>query len=155
MEELVGELIMLTPIEVESVPQPKEFGGGMKDRLTADTVVLTGQRAGEYPSMWWGQSGIVKKGKDILRANRGDLILGRIYRFPKRDMMKHYPSPAALEAAFKAAADGKAPPVPNTAYFWSINDPAQDEIQAATEYLGGKPLKDPSLDEEDPFAGDE
>jgi hypothetical protein len=83
VKEMFGQLIMLTPREV--VPVKDNFdkdGVKMKDRLTADLVVLTGDLAGtECSDMWWNQSPIVKSGEIALRKGV-KMILGRLYRFP-------------------------------------------------------------------------
>ena len=147
MDQLVGSLVMITPIEIESVKQSDEFGGGMKDRLTADTVVLDGQYQGEYPSMWWGQSGVVKAAAGILRRGRGDLILGRLYRFPKKEFAKYWATREELEAAFANAKT----PVPNNAFFWSIPSPSAAEVALATKYLAGNLELGAAEDGADPF----
>lgn len=149
MPALVGALVMLKPLDIENVPGFE--GQGMKDRLTADTTVLDGPERGEYPSMWWGQSGIVKKAAGLLRKNAQDpdLILGRLRRYPKKEFAKYWATPQALEAAI---ANGNTP-VPNNAYFWVIEDgdTRADDIALATKVLAGEVRLD-APDEDDPFA---
>lgn len=86
-QDLIGELVMLTPEKIETVAD--NFNkGNMVDRLTADTVVLSGDRAGEsFDSMWWNQTSVVKAGAAALRKNQR-MILGRLRRFPISEDVK-------------------------------------------------------------------
>ena len=53
---------------------PSRASSRATERLTADTVVLDGEFQGEYPSMWWGQSPIVKTAAEALRRKDGSII---------------------------------------------------------------------------------
>lgn len=136
--DLIGDLLMLTPIKVEEVPQKPEYGGGVKRRLTADTVVLDGPHKGDYPSMWWGQKVIVEKADDILRRDTDQIILGRLVRKPKKEFTKYWATADDLEAAFDKAARGETPPIPQNAYFWTMLDMSDEDVAIATAYVNGE-----------------
>jgi hypothetical protein len=129
--ELLGELIMLTPIRVETVPGYE--GKGTTERLTADTVVLTGDRAGEYPSMWWGQSPIVKAGEEVLRRGNGDIILGRLYRFPQSGNKAKFPTRQAIEDALANWRPGK----PDVKFAWALETFTPEDAALATRFIEG------------------
>ncbi len=143
--ELFGQLIMLTPIEIETVPGYE--GKGTTDRLTADTVVLTGDRAGEYPSMWWGQSPIVKAAREVLRRGNGDIILGRLYRFPQTGNKAKFPTRQAIEEGLANWRPGQ----PEVKYAWALETFTQEDAALATRFLEGD-LKLGAADQGDPFA---
>lgn len=130
--ELLGQLVMLTPIQVETVPGYE--GKGTTERLTADTVVLTGDRAGEYPSMWWGQSPIVKAAKEVLRRGNGDIILGRLYRFPQTGNKAKFPTRQAIEEALQNWRPGQ----PDVKYAWALEAFTPEDAELATRYLRGE-----------------
>lgn len=147
---IVGDLVMLTPIEIEMVPGYKaKPGEPLKPRLTADTVVLTGPSAGSYDGMWWGQQGIVKKGEQILKRSSDEMILGRLVRLPKKD--SDFESREELEEAFSQG--GRNAPR-GTDYFWVIEDgdTRAADIELATKYLDGETTLTPD-DGDDPFEG--
>lgn len=133
--DLVGELVMLTPVKVETVPGYE--GRGTVDRLTADTVVLTGARRGEYPEMWWNQETIVKNGKSILRAAQTGApvtpILGRIVRFPQKGNRDKYPTPEAIEAALAAWRPG----MPEIKFAWGLSRFSDEDMAIATAWVQG------------------
>lgn len=129
--ELLGQLVMLTPIQVETVPGYE--GKGTTERLTADTVVLTGDRAGEYPSMWWGQSPIVKAAKEVLRRGNGDIILGRLYRFPQTGNKAKFPTRQAIEEALQNWRPGQ----PDVKYAWALETFTAEDAALATKFLEG------------------
>lgn len=130
--ELLGELVMLTPIEIEKVPGYE--GKGMIDRLTADTVVLTGDRAGEYPAMWWSQSPIVKAAATVLRRGNGDIILGRLWRFPQSSNKAKYPTRQAIEEALANWRPGQ----PDVKYAWALETFTAEDAALATSYINGE-----------------
>lgn len=147
--ELFGELIMLTPIEIETVPGYE--GKGTVDRLTADTVVLTGDRQGEYPSMWWSQSPIVNAAKNVLRRGKGDIILGRLYRFPQSGNKAKFPTRQAIE---KALAEWR-PGSPDVKFAWALETFTAEDAAIATAFLNGERAlaqQAASEPDHDPFA---
>lgn len=88
--DLIGALIMLTPVKVEQQPKYRGKPGETQDRLTADTVVLAG--AGDwdgqsFDEMWWTNSPIVKAGQSALRKGQ-KMILGTLRRFPINEDVK-------------------------------------------------------------------
>lgn len=129
--ELLGELVMLTPIEIEKVTGYE--GKGQIDRLTADTVVLTGDRAGEYPAMWWSQSPIVKAAATVLRRGNGDVILGRLYRFPQSGNKAKYPTRQAIEEALQNWRPGQ----PDVKYAWALETFTAEDAALATRFIEG------------------
>jgi hypothetical protein len=133
--DIVGELVMLTPVKIEQVPGYE--GKGFVDRLTADTVVLTGSRRGEYPEMWWNQETIVKNAKSILRqASQGGQItpiLGRLVRFPQKNNRDKYPTPEAIEAALANWRPGQ----PDVKFAWGLSRFSDEDAQIATAWING------------------
>lgn len=148
--ELFGELIMLTPVEVETVPGYQ--GKGTTERLTADTVVLTGEHAGEFPAMWWGQSPIVKAAQQVLRRGTGDIILGRLYRFPQTANKAKFPTREAIEAGILAWRPGQ----PEVKFAWALETFTDEDQKIAEAYFaGGGVQASESTEQDDPFGDDE
>lgn len=139
--ELFGELLLITPLAVESVPDTyaKNKPGEpiqMKDRLTADTVVLTGERAGEeFDAMWWSQGPVVKAGQAALRKGV-KAILGRLYRFPINEDKKagKYTTRQDLEMALASWKPG----MPNVRIAWALEQFTAEDAQIARAYLASK-----------------
>ena len=134
LPEILGELVMLTPSKIEQVPGYE--GQGIVDRLTADTVVLTGPRRGEYPDMWWGQKTIVKNGEKMLRqaAQTGGPvtpILGRVTRFPQKN------APESTPAETEAALANWRPGQPQVKYAWGLSKFSDEDAAIATAWLQG------------------
>lgn len=147
--DLFGELVMLTPVEVETVPGYE--GKGTTERLTADTVVLTGPHQGEYPSMWWGQSPIVAAGKRVLRKGDDSIILGRLYRFPQAGNKAKYPTRQDIEKALKRWRPGK----PDVNFAWALEQFDEDDAELAERYLDGD-FEFEAVDlDDDPFDDDD
>lgn len=146
--DLYGALVMLTPVQVETVPGFE--GKGTAERLTADTVVLDGDFQGEFPSMWWGQSPIVKAGKEALRRGDGSIILGRLFRFPQSGNKDKFPTREALEKAIASWRPGK----PEIRYAWALEKFSDEDQALAQSYLQGDltlSQPDSDEDEDDPF----
>lgn len=98
--DLVGQLSLITPIKIESVPNDKGKPGEMKDRLTCDVVILTGPNAGrEVLNQWLESVAIVGAAETALRQGT-PAILGRLARLPMKGCREAYPTPEALEAAY-------------------------------------------------------
>lgn len=148
--ELVGALVLLDPrsFEWEKVPGYKaKPGDELVERLSADTTVLDGPHAGDYPGMWWGHQDVRKKAHSAER--RGDYVLGRLIRTPKSEFKKYYADEAALEAAFASGA-----PVSPSSYIWKITDGGTRaaDLELATKYLAGEvQLVPEDEDGADPF----
>lgn len=147
--DLFGALVMLTPIEVETVPGFE--GKGTAERLTADTVVLDGPCQGEYPSMWWGQSPIVNAGKQSLRRDDGSIILGRLYRFPQAGNKEKYPTREAIETALAKWRPGK----PEVRYAWALEKFTDEDQALAEKYLDGDFEFEKAEFDDDPFDEDD
>jgi hypothetical protein len=149
--ELFECLVMITPIEIETVPG---FGGkGTAERLTADTVVFEGERAGEYPSMWWGQQPIVRAAAEGMRRGDGTILLGRLVRFPTSANKTQYKDRAALEKALATWRPGK----PEIQYAWALEKFTPEDQAKAEKYLRGELVlapAEPGEEEKDPFADD-
>lgn len=148
--ELVGSLVLMDPssFEWEMVPGYKaKPNDPLVERLAADTVVLDGPQAGEYPGMWWGHQDIRKAAH---RAERkGDHVLGRLIRRPKTEARQFYADEAALEAAFQAGQH-----VSPSSYIWKLvdGDTRAEDIALATKYLAGQVELNPDgPDGADPF----
>lgn len=129
--DLFGALVMLTPVEVETVPGYE--GKGTTERLTADTVVLDGPHQGEYPSMWWSQSPIVSAAKAVLRKNKGEIILGRLYRFPQSSNKAKYPTRQDIEKALARWRPGR----PDVNFAWALEKFTEEDQELAERYLDG------------------
>jgi hypothetical protein len=137
-EELFGELVMLTPVEVVKVQKYKGKPGETSERLTADTVVLTGQFAGEeFSEMWWTPDGIIKTAKAELRkpVDQRNPILGRLIRFPQNATRDEYPTAEAIEAGIVAFNERKIKEMPGFA--WGLSQFTQEEEDIAVAYLNG------------------
>lgn len=147
--QLIGELILITPVEVEQVEgYNHKPGQPLKDRLTGDTTVLTGDLAGDYPGMWWSQAAIVKQGKRIVEGRLDEVIAGRLFRRPKREFRDEFPTKEALEEAF--AKNPKL--VPSTAYSWVIEPMDEADTKLATDYYAnGRQVPEPDDVDGDPF----
>lgn len=136
LADLIGELLLIAPVKIESVPKYKGQPGEMSDRLTADVIILTGERAGEeYTGMWIGNTPIVESARAHLRTGQ-KMSLGRIRRFPQSDDTKKglysggWPD---IEQAFLDFRAGilKEPP----RYAIAQDQYTDDEAQTARGYL--------------------
>lgn len=133
--ELFGALIMLRPGEIKKVPD--NFNKGQEvDQLTADTIVLTGERAGEeYADMWWNNAPIVKAARHAMK-NGSPAILGRLYRYPTNDDVKagKYKTREDVETALANWRPG----TPNVRFAWVLENFTDADRQIALEYLASK-----------------
>lgn len=144
-EDLLGVLLMISPIEITNVPKPPKFGGKpgeMVEQLTADTVVLPDSvddlaSAEEYHSMWWGQAGIVGAGK-IAKRKGVPAILGRLWRFPVSEDKKDgtYHTRQDIEAAFVKFENRELKMPPRFA--WSLEKFSPEDAEIARAYLANK-----------------
>lgn len=143
--ELIGELVMLSPTKIEQQQKYRAPAGEMQDRLTATTVVLTGERAGQsYDEMWWTNSSIVKAGRAAMSKGQR-MILGRLRRFPINEDVKAGKFKAGdwegVEAALKTwAADPLKVEKPSFAI--CLDQYTEEDAAVAREYLkqGAKTL---------------
>jgi hypothetical protein len=134
--ELNGCLLLLTPVKFEQVQAYQQAPGVMATRLSADTVVLTGLRAGEsFDSMYWSQKPIVAAAEKAVR-DKIPAILGTLRRVPIGADAKSgkYPTTEALEAALDAWRPGSAP----IQFAWVLEKFAPEDAQIARDYLASK-----------------
>lgn len=133
--DLIGELIMLTPsvIDIVADTYAKE-PGKTKKRLSATTVVLTGDLAGnQYEDMYWSQTGVVKSGETALRKNQ-KMILGRLQRVPIKDDVKSGKFAAGDSAAIEKAL-GNPKTARNTNYAIVLLPFTEEDAAVARAYL--------------------
>jgi hypothetical protein len=138
VQELISELVMLTPKLIENVPD--NFNKGkMVDRLTADLVVLTGERAGQaYPDMWFQQAPITKAGRKALDDNQR-MILGRLRRFPVNEDVKAGTYPRGDWQAIETALLNWRPGTGVTIRFAvALDRYDEDDAAIARNYLNSK-----------------
>lgn len=136
--ELFGELVLIKPIKIETVPS-KHNEGQMVDRLTADTVVLTGEFAGEeYDGMHWYQAPIAGAGKTAMKQGV-PAILGRVLRFPTAQDKKSgtYSTKEDVEAALANWKVGQ----PNIRFAWALEQFTEEDANIARAYIASKEAK--------------
>lgn len=132
-EELNGCLIMLTPVKVEEVQKYRGKPGEMSERLSADTFVIDGERAGEeFDSMYWSQLPIVNAAKSAQRKGV-KAILGRLRRFPISEDVKNGKFERGDWEAIEAAIAKGGKNVPQFA--WVLDKYTEDDAKAAREAL--------------------
>lgn len=134
--DLLGSLILLSPVKIESVPAYRDTSGKMVDRLSADTVVLTGKHKGEsFDEMFWSQKPIVKAAAKAMRDGIPS-ILGTLRRVPIGQTKKDgtYSTHEAFEAALDAWRKGD----PDIEYAWVLENFTDADRQIALEYLASK-----------------
>lgn len=134
--DLLGALLLLTPIEIKKVPPYRNPTGPVVDQLTADTVVLTGEHAGqEFDAMYWSQKPVIKA---AARAMRDGIpaILGTLRRVPIGDdkKMGKYATLEAFEAALDAWRMGQ----PEIQFAWILENFTPEEGQIARDFLAKK-----------------
>jgi hypothetical protein len=154
---LVGELIIVTPIEIVH----GTFNEGKPDarattRLKADVVVLTGPHRGNHPSFLLNGSPIVTKAEEILEATAdgdgsdddGAVIAGRLTRKPLKAYKTNWATPEALEIAIS---DPNIV-VPNNAYSWLVPNPSGPDLEKVLAYFAEGGIQVEVTDvESDPF----
>jgi hypothetical protein len=137
--DLVGALIMISPIKVEQVPNTFK-SGELSARLTADVVVFDGSHEGDYTNMWLSQAVFIRTAEPILRKNNGQKVLGRLRRVPKPEHLEIWPDSEALEKGFTEQGPGKPGPAFNS-FTWVIDAPTAADKARALGYLdGSQPL---------------
>ena len=148
---IVGELVIVTPIEVVL----GKFNEGEADerntrQLKADVVVLTGPHKGNHPDLFLSGSPIINAGEEILSEKADTVLAGRMTRKPLMKYKNNWATPADLE---KAIAD-PAVVVPNNAYSWLIPAPSTADLELVTAFYAGgeqEPSEDDAEPEGDPF----
>lgn len=134
--ELFGELLMLRPSGIKKVPDNFNKTGPDVDQLVADTIVLSGQRAGEeYTDMWWNNAPIVKAARHAMN-NGSPAILGRLYRYPTNDDVKagKYKTRHDIEVALANWRPG----TPNVRFAWVLENFTPEDREIALAYLASK-----------------
>lgn len=138
---LRGALLLISPVKIEQVPAYRDNSGKMVDRLSADTVVLTGEHAGtEFDAMYWSQKPIIKAAAKAMRDNVPS-ILGTLQRVPIGEDKKSgkYSTPEGIDyAAFEAAMEAWRKGDPEIEYAWVLVNFTEDDAQIARDYLAKK-----------------
>lgn len=101
VDELEGQLLLIEPSKIESVPRKAEFGGGMADRATADVTVFGPDGVEEYSDMYLSQTVLVNACRQGLKPG-GKATLGRLEKVAtkaSRDALKIGESAADFAAA--------------------------------------------------------
>jgi hypothetical protein len=136
VEELEGKLVLLKPSKIESVAQSAEFGGGVKDRLTADCVVFDEDGSWEeHEDMYFSQVGIVNPCRRALKPGAKPFVLGRLQKVPSKiGKEQGFDTTEKINDGLKKhfASNGKSPK-PNFA--WGLADFTPEEGQTAMVYL--------------------
>jgi hypothetical protein len=150
---IVGELIIVTPIEVvtgiynEGKPDARETR-----QLKADVVVLTGAHKGNHPGLFLSGRPIIDAGEEIINDQADTVLAGRMTRKPLKKYSSVWATPTDLE---KAIAD-PAVVVPNNAYSWLIPNPSDEDMKLITAFYAGgeqEPTdEDAETEDEDPYA---
>lgn len=136
VEELDGKLVLLKPSVIESVPNPEKFGGGVKDRLTADCVVFEDDGSYEvYEDMYFSQKGLVNPGRKALKPGAKPFVLGRVRMFPTSELKKTgIDTPEKLQQAradwLRKGGKGDEP-----RYGWGLDDYTAEEAAVAMKYV--------------------
>jgi len=130
--DLLGALILLTPVKFEQVPAYQGKPGEMVTRLSADTVVLTGDHAGrDFDAMFWSQKPIVAAAEKAKREGI-PALLGTLRRVPIGADKKGgaYDTHEKFEAQLEIA--------PRTQYAWVLEKFTAEDAQIARAYLASK-----------------
>lgn len=151
-EDLEGALLLLRSSgPIESIAQKPEYGGGMRDRARADTVVFGPDGVEEYSDMFWSQTVVVNALKQSMKEGAKPYVAGHLVKVAtkaSRDALKIGETPEAYAEArnkwLKGGGKGTEPK-----HVWIFSDFTEDEAQRIREHLAGKQKKS------DPFAGAE
>lgn len=136
--ELRGCLLLISPVKFEQVQAYQAAPGVMATRLSADTVVLTGDRAGEeFDEMFWSQKPIVKAAEKAQREGVAS-ILGTLQRVPigadaKSGKYDTYEKFEAYIDAWHPRLGGQPPQ-----FAWVLAKFTPEERQIALDYLAKK-----------------
>jgi hypothetical protein len=139
LNELFGMLLLISPKLIEEVPDKfsSVVPAPMVKRLTADTTVLTGLRAGEtFEAMYWSQKPIVSAARSAM--DKGvPAILGTLRRVPIGQDKKEnkYPTLEAFEAALEAWRPAMGAPI---RFAWILDKFTEGDAQIAREFLAKK-----------------
>jgi len=136
--ELMGMLLLLTPVKFEQVQAYQQPAGVMTTRLSADTTILTGMRKGEsFDAMFWSQKPIVAAAEKAKRDGF-PMIVGTLRRVPIGADAKSgkYSTHELFEAHIEAwrPSMGGQPPQ----YAWILEKFTAGEAQIARDYLASK-----------------
>lgn len=140
-------LIRIDNAKIESVPKPENFGGGMQDRLSADTAALDGEHAGRAgEGVWWFNAAIVGSVKRAQKANLR-CILGRLIEVPSKIEKAAADKAGAgkgfatdtddLPEAYAAFKAGKRKEKPNVAVV--LAEHTEEDAVKAREFLAANP----------------
>jgi len=85
-DDLEGQLIMLTPSVIETVPDRfSKVQGATTERATADTVVFDEDGSYEtYDDMYWSQVAVVGACRKALKPGNKPMVLGRLIKLPTK-----------------------------------------------------------------------
>jgi len=76
---------------------------------------------------------IVKAAKEVLRRGNGDIILGRLWRFPQTGNKAKFPTRQAIEEALQNWRPGQ----PDVKYAWALETFTAEDAALATKFLEG------------------
>ena len=132
---LLGALLLITPVKIEEVADKfSDKAGATVKRLSADTTVLTGDRAGEtFSEMFWSQKPIVAAAETAMR-NGVSAILGTLRRVPIGQDKKEnkYPTLEAFEEALENWRPSMGAPIRSA---WVLERFTDADAQIARDYL--------------------
>lgn len=136
---LLGALLLITPVKIDTVAD--KFNTAVPNattkRLSADTVVLTGDRAGEsFSEMFWSQKPIVAAAETAMR-NGVAAILGTLRRVPIGQDKKEnkYPTLEAFEEALENWRPSHGAPIRSA---WILERFTEEDAKIARDYLASK-----------------
>lgn len=135
---LLGALLLISPVKIDEVADKfSDKPGATVKRLSADTVVLTGDRAGEsFSEMFWSQKPIVAAAETAMR-NGVSAILGTLRRVPIGQDKKEnkYPTLEDFETALENWRPSMGAPIRSA---WILERFTEEDAKIARDYLASK-----------------
>lgn len=145
---LLGRLLIMRPLQIDIVPKYEAVSPDeTQERATIDLVVLDGEPLYNenqvpeplptvYKGMWINQSNIIGQLKSSLSQQQP--VLGRLYRFPRKDSLEKYPTRHAIEEGLAKhfSSNGRETKPPFT---WKLDRHSDEDMSIAMDWLRSNP----------------
>lgn len=147
---LLGRLVIMRPLQIDIVPKfEAKSPDETQERATIDLVVLDGEplyneSQGEeplpaiYKGMWINQSAVIGQLKGSLSLTKRQPVLGRLYRFPRKDALEKYPTRHAIEEGLARhySSNGREP---KPQFSWRLERYSDEDMNIAMRWLQSNP----------------